>query len=138
MKTLRSYADNRWHEASAGFSPLHDPSTGEPIARASSEGLDFAAILERARLEGGPALRGLTYAARGEIQQRRGAQAARADDERMRAKEALLRLLPELVQQQVAAVPEALGIVHARFGRPGGYCPVAAAVVTGTTGMPLR
>jgi oxepin-CoA hydrolase/3-oxo-5,6-dehydrosuberyl-CoA semialdehyde dehydrogenase len=67
MKTIRSYADNRWHEASAGFSPLYDPSTGEAIARASSAGLDFAAILERARRQGGPALRRLTYAERGEI-----------------------------------------------------------------------
>jgi len=67
MQTLRSYANNRWHEASTGFSPLHDPSTGETIAQASSAGLDFAAMLACARAQGGPALRGLSHAERGEI-----------------------------------------------------------------------
>jgi hypothetical protein len=39
------------------------------------------------------------HAAGGEVHQRRRAQAARADDQRMRVEEALLRLLAELVQQ---------------------------------------
>ena len=52
------------------------------------------------------------HAARGEVEQRRGAEAARADHERVGGEEALLRFLAELVQQQVAAVAQALA------GRP--------------------
>jgi hypothetical protein len=43
--------------------------------------------------------RDAAHAAGGEIEERRRAQAPRADDERVRGEEALLRLLPELVQQ---------------------------------------
>ena len=41
--------------------PLVHAVTGEQIAEASSEGLDFAAMLEYARTVGGPALRRLTF-----------------------------------------------------------------------------
>jgi oxepin-CoA hydrolase/3-oxo-5,6-dehydrosuberyl-CoA semialdehyde dehydrogenase len=41
-----------------------DPSTEEPVARASSEGVDFARVLTHAREAGGPALRELTFAQR--------------------------------------------------------------------------
>ena len=51
-------------------------------------------------------------AARGEVEERRGTEAARADHERVRGEEALLRLLAELVQQQVAAVSQPLAVVH--------------------------
>ncbi len=67
MKTLRSYIDGRWHEASDGFATLVNPSTEEPVARASSHGVDFAAALAWARQKGGPALRKLTFAERGEL-----------------------------------------------------------------------
>ena len=43
MKTLRSYVVGGWHEATAGFTTLVNPSTEEPVARASSQGVDFAA-----------------------------------------------------------------------------------------------
>ena len=56
-------------------------------------------------------------AARREVKEGRGAQAARADHQRMGSEETLLRLLAELVEQQVAAVAEALWVVHARVGR---------------------
>ena len=64
MRTLKSYVCGRWHEASDGFATLHDPSTEEPIARASSAGIDFGAALAHARDVGGPALRGMTLGER--------------------------------------------------------------------------
>src|SRR4028118_1607743 len=67
MKTLRSYVCGRWHEASSGFAPLVDPSTEEVVAQASSEGIDFGAVLDHARENGGPALRALTFAQRGAL-----------------------------------------------------------------------
>ena len=64
METLRSFVVGEWYEADGGFRELVDPSTGEPIARASSEGVDFADVLGHARKVGGPALRALTFAER--------------------------------------------------------------------------
>ena len=53
-----------------------------------------------------------SHATRREIEECRRAEAARADHERVGAEEALLRVLAEFVQQQVAAIPEALLVVH--------------------------
>lgn len=64
MKTLKSYVRGNWHEAQGGFVTLVDPSTEEEIARASSEGIDFGAVLAHARERGGPALRAMTFAQR--------------------------------------------------------------------------
>jgi oxepin-CoA hydrolase/3-oxo-5,6-dehydrosuberyl-CoA semialdehyde dehydrogenase len=67
MKTLRSYVAGRWHEAGSGFVPLVDPSTEETVAQASSEGVDFGAVLAWAQERGGPALREMTFAQRGQL-----------------------------------------------------------------------
>lgn len=67
MKTLKSYVCGRWHEARSGFVPLFDPCTEEAVAQASSDGVDFQAVLDHARGVGGPALRALTLAARGDL-----------------------------------------------------------------------
>lgn len=67
MKTLTSYLSGQWHAADRDFRPLVNPSTEEPLAQASSTGADFAAALDWARTKGGPALRELTFAQRGEI-----------------------------------------------------------------------
>jgi len=67
MKTLRSYVGGRWHEARSGFATLVDPSTEEEIGRASSDGIDFGAVLGAARDRGGPALRALTFAQRAQL-----------------------------------------------------------------------
>ena len=67
MKTLASYLAGRWQTADRDFRILLDPSTEEPLARASSTGADFAAALDWARGTGGPALRALSFGARGEI-----------------------------------------------------------------------
>jgi 3,4-dehydroadipyl-CoA semialdehyde dehydrogenase len=64
MKTLRSYICGNWHEATSGFAPLVDPSTEETIARASSAGIDFGAVVAYARETGGPALRAMTFGQR--------------------------------------------------------------------------
>ncbi len=67
MKTLKSYVGGRWHEAKSGFVPLVDPSTEEPVAQASSEGIDFGEVLAWANDKGGPALRAMTFAERGKL-----------------------------------------------------------------------
>ena len=84
-------------------------------------------------------------AAGSEVEKRRGAEAARADDKRVSGEEALLRILAELVQQQVAAIPEALLVVHpwrraALAGRRylASVAGVAAAVVVAVMGRPFR
>jgi oxepin-CoA hydrolase/3-oxo-5,6-dehydrosuberyl-CoA semialdehyde dehydrogenase len=67
MKTLRSYVEGRWVQPASGFVSLIDPCSEEPIARASSAGVDFAAALEHARRRGRPALRELPFAQRGAL-----------------------------------------------------------------------
>jgi oxepin-CoA hydrolase/3-oxo-5,6-dehydrosuberyl-CoA semialdehyde dehydrogenase len=67
MKTLRSYVLGRWHEASSGFTDLINPATEETCARAASDGIDFGAVLAYAHERGGPALRALSFAQRGQL-----------------------------------------------------------------------
>ena len=67
MKILKSYVDGRWHEPATGLVPLIDPSTEEVIAQTSSEGVDFAAVLQCARQRGGLALREMSLAERGSL-----------------------------------------------------------------------
>jgi 3,4-dehydroadipyl-CoA semialdehyde dehydrogenase len=67
MKTLKSYVLGRWQEGQEGnltFATLVDPSTEEVIARASSAGIDFGAVLDYARQRGGPALRAMSFGQR--------------------------------------------------------------------------
>ena len=67
MKTLRSYLSGRWSEGSGAPQTLVNPATEEPLAQVSSDGLDFAAALDHARRQGGPALRALSFAGRGAL-----------------------------------------------------------------------
>ena len=67
MRTLRSHVLGRWHQADTGFVPLHNPCTEEPIAQASSRGIDFRGAYEFARDRGGPALREMTFEQRGAL-----------------------------------------------------------------------
>ncbi|MDT8411803.1 MAG: phenylacetic acid degradation bifunctional protein PaaZ [Vicingaceae bacterium] len=62
---LQNYAQGQWVEGSGKEKPLFDAITGEQIASASSEGLDFAAMMDYARKVGGPALRKMTFQERG-------------------------------------------------------------------------
>lgn len=67
MNTLRSYVNGRWHtapDATARFATLVNPATEEPIARASTDGIDFGDVLAHAHDVGGPALRACTVAER--------------------------------------------------------------------------
>ena len=57
-------------------------------------------------------------AGRGEKLRCRVAQAADADDQRMRVRKALLRVDAQLGQQHVPAVAQQLGVVHRRFPLP--------------------
>jgi oxepin-CoA hydrolase/3-oxo-5,6-dehydrosuberyl-CoA semialdehyde dehydrogenase len=66
MKTLRSFVEGKWVEGREPFATLVNPATEEPLARASSTGIDFGAALDFARARG-PALRELTFAQRGEL-----------------------------------------------------------------------
>lgn len=67
MQTLESYLEGKWVSGSEPFQTLVDPTTGEAIAQCSTAGLDRGAALRYARERGGPALRALTFAQRGEI-----------------------------------------------------------------------
>jgi oxepin-CoA hydrolase/3-oxo-5,6-dehydrosuberyl-CoA semialdehyde dehydrogenase len=58
---LRSFIAGRWLSGTGTTVALRDATTGEVIANASSEGLDFAAALSHAREVGGPNLRRLTF-----------------------------------------------------------------------------
>jgi oxepin-CoA hydrolase/3-oxo-5,6-dehydrosuberyl-CoA semialdehyde dehydrogenase len=65
MLELRSYVGGRWVAGTGAAQTLLNPATEEPLARASSEGIDFRSALHHARSVGGPALRALTFAERG-------------------------------------------------------------------------
>lgn len=59
---LQSYVQGIWHAGSgAERMLLRDATTGQVIAEASSEGIDFRGVLDHARQVGGPALRKLTF-----------------------------------------------------------------------------
>src|SRR5208282_3246402 len=67
MQTLQSYLSGAWISGTGKTSTLVDPTTEAPVAETSTEGLDLRAALAFARNEGGPALRALTFAQRGEL-----------------------------------------------------------------------
>lgn len=58
---LRSYAFDSWHLSNDEVKELRSAVTGAVVARASSAGLDFRAMLAHARGQGGPALRAMTF-----------------------------------------------------------------------------
>ncbi len=51
---LESYLQGRWVAGAGDGTLLRDATTGDVIARASSDGLDFRGALEHARGVGGP------------------------------------------------------------------------------------
>jgi 3,4-dehydroadipyl-CoA semialdehyde dehydrogenase len=64
---LPNYVSGRWVEGAGPGTALVDPVTGEELARASTDGIDFAAALAHARSAGGSALRVLGYAERADL-----------------------------------------------------------------------
>lgn len=67
MQQLMSYLNGAWQAGKEPQTPLYNAATGAVIAQTSSNGLDLAAALQFGRAVGGPALRALTFAQRGEI-----------------------------------------------------------------------
>ena len=67
MQRLENYVLGTWRAGSGKLAPLHDPTTGEQVAEAGTGGIDMKAVLEHARSVGGPRLREMTFAQRGEV-----------------------------------------------------------------------
>lgn len=65
MQQLQNFAQGKWVSGNEEGEILLDASTGDPIASASSSGLDFGAMLDYGRRTGGPALRKMTFQQRG-------------------------------------------------------------------------
>src|SRR5687768_1377597 len=58
---LQNYVAGRWVEGEGGGMPLLHAVSGEVVAHATSDGIDFGGMLDHARRVGGPALRRLTF-----------------------------------------------------------------------------
>ncbi len=58
---LGSFAQGEWVEGTGSPTVLYHAVSGEPVASASSTGLDFKAMLEYGRRLGGPTLRRMTF-----------------------------------------------------------------------------
>ncbi|MEQ1949293.1 MAG: 3,4-dehydroadipyl-CoA semialdehyde dehydrogenase [Bryobacteraceae bacterium] len=67
VPVLESFIAGKKIAGTGSGSTLGNPSTGEPVARCSSQGLDLAAALEYSRRLGGPALKALPFADRAEL-----------------------------------------------------------------------
>mgnify|MGYP001287289931 CR=1 FL=1 len=70
MIRLSSFVQDQWKEGTGDHAVLVNPSTEEPVAETSTQGIDMSAALEHARTVGGPALREMTFAQRGELLQK--------------------------------------------------------------------
>ena len=62
---LKNYAEGQWVAGKKEGEVLHNAVTGDAIYTASSDGLDFGAMMDYARKVGGKALRKLTFQQRG-------------------------------------------------------------------------
>jgi 3,4-dehydroadipyl-CoA semialdehyde dehydrogenase len=70
LDTLRSYLNGEWVSGTGPGTRLTDPTTREPYATVSSDGLDLQRALSFARARGGPTLRAMTFAERGAVLER--------------------------------------------------------------------
>jgi oxepin-CoA hydrolase/3-oxo-5,6-dehydrosuberyl-CoA semialdehyde dehydrogenase len=64
---LKNYAEGKWVNGTKEGETLHNAVTGAAIYTASSDGLDFGAMMHYARKVGGAALRKLTFQERGRM-----------------------------------------------------------------------
>ncbi|HEY6269599.1 MAG TPA: 3,4-dehydroadipyl-CoA semialdehyde dehydrogenase [Candidatus Acidoferrum sp.] len=64
---LPNYVKGEWREGTGPGEMLIDPVTGDELANISSHGIDLEAALNFARIQGGPALRQLSYSQRAEL-----------------------------------------------------------------------
>jgi len=67
MQKLGNYVTGKWIEADGEGQLLYNAVTGNAIASATTQGLDFESILKYAREKGNPALRKLTFQERGRM-----------------------------------------------------------------------
>jgi oxepin-CoA hydrolase/3-oxo-5,6-dehydrosuberyl-CoA semialdehyde dehydrogenase len=64
---LQNYVMGSWIEGDGNGQILYNAITGEPVAEASSKGIDFEGMLEYGRKTGSPALRKMTFQERGRM-----------------------------------------------------------------------
>ena len=67
MEQLQNYIQGNWITGDGEGQILYNAVNGQPIASASTKGLDFASILTYARQKGNPALRKMTFQERGRM-----------------------------------------------------------------------
>ncbi len=67
MNKLENYITGKWISGDGDGQLLYNAVTGQPIATASTKGLDFISMTEYARAVGNPALRKMTFHARGNM-----------------------------------------------------------------------
>jgi oxepin-CoA hydrolase / 3-oxo-5,6-dehydrosuberyl-CoA semialdehyde dehydrogenase len=67
MNKLENYIVGKWITGDGDGQQLYNAVTGEPISAASTKGLDFKSITDYARTVGNPALRKMTFHARGNM-----------------------------------------------------------------------
>ncbi len=67
MQTLKSYVCGNWHEGTESPISLVNPTTEAVIGTIKSGGVDMKAVVAYARQKGLPALRALSFGARGEL-----------------------------------------------------------------------
>lgn len=65
MNTLKNYINGQWIAGEGEGINLFNSVTGELIANTSTDGIDYAQVLEYGRMVGGPALRKMTFRERG-------------------------------------------------------------------------
>jgi oxepin-CoA hydrolase/3-oxo-5,6-dehydrosuberyl-CoA semialdehyde dehydrogenase len=58
---LKNYVQDTWVEGTGPAATLYHAVTGDPVAEATTGGIDFKATLEHGRRVGGPALRKMTF-----------------------------------------------------------------------------
>lgn len=61
IQKIQSYAAGQWVDPGSDGRQIRSPLTGEQIALASSQNLDFSSMLDHARYSGNPALRKMTF-----------------------------------------------------------------------------
>lgn len=67
MNKLGNYVCGQWTEGSGDGTTLYNAITGDPLALATTDGLDMAAALEYGRTKGGEVLRKMTFPERGRM-----------------------------------------------------------------------
>lgn len=65
MIVLENYILGKWIKGDGDGQALYNAVTGDPIASATTKGIDFASVLDYARTKGNPALRKMSFHERG-------------------------------------------------------------------------